>query len=159
MDQDPLAVNIVIPQTSVMGIDVVAIALGNPLNVLVLEALRDCMIGAPFEMRDPASNKPHDVFPIELPDRATIHVPLGRAGELGIFAEHGQLVVAVPASVKSMADNALSRQIQAGTARYLGTRQTPPGFVGSVAAYAIRPDPGTQLLVKVLGIQIGFVFP
>lgn len=158
-DLAPLAVNIVIPQTMMFGIDPIAIALGNPLNVLVREALAGCMVGDSFEMRDPSSGKLHDVFPVELPDRATIHVPLGRAGELGIFAEQRQLVIAVPATVKGMADNALNRQLANGTAAYLGTRQTPPGFVGSVAAYAIRPDPGTQLLVKVFGIQIGFVFP
>lgn len=152
-----LTFDIIVPQPVFGGFDLVAIALGHPLSVLVAEALKPYLRADPYVVHP--GGKPHDAIPVRLEGRVMVPVRLGKFGEMAVCSEDGVLVLLVPAQVGPMVQSAMQRYIAAGKARYLGVRPTPEGFVGSVAGFAIKPDPGLALAVKFLGVQFAIVFP
>jgi len=149
--------DLVVPRPTVAGFDLAAIALGHPLAVLLEAALQGHIRRPPFTVT--LNGSVHDVVPVSIPDRVSVPVNLGRFGAMAFGVENGHLIVIVPATVAPMLDQALAQWVRAQKALPLGTRPTPEGWVGSVTAYAIRPDEGFSLSLRLFGLTLGIVFP
>ena len=158
-DDRPLLVNVIVPQASFGGIDLVAITLGNPLSVILAEALGRVLTEPAYEVYDPESGKAHDIFTCAIPAGLGVGIPLGKYGDLALFNEQGALALAVPASVTGLARNALQGLIAQGRAQYVGMRPAPNGVPGSVGMFLVTPAPGTEWTLAMFGLKIGFLFP
>lgn len=155
-----LRVNLVTPRAGALGIDLVAIALGNPLAVILREAFSAVGIlqSEPTEIL--VGGKTHDVFDVALPENTGCTIPLGKTGaSVAFFNEGGKLALAVPAAVAEATKTALSNQIAIGLARYCGVRNDLPGLPGSFGTFLITPAPGAEWTIKLFGAKLGFVFP
>ena len=150
----PIRFDLVLPSTKLgfgpFAVDALAHVIGAP----VADLLAPLMTG-PVTRRPSQAGPAVDVYPLQLPDGEGLTLPLGRWGELGFFADRGDLRLTVPLPAAAWLQRHLAHAIVRGP-------EHRPSVDGSsrVALFWLRLQPGMRAAFPLgvlgeVGIEVG----